>query len=528
MIFNLTASKPALISLFCLLSSMTLPAQDCRLSETYANTLCQEIYLMLGGKGKAPVVFFKTDDNYASSSVVGGKAQIHIDPDKIISVFEKKFGVDCSSTDADDALAVILGHEIWHIINKKHGIRFGFWGPQDYQTRNLELEADLHGLIGAYFAGKTRCLTIYPDIFNALRLSNRPNYPPVADRQRMVTQVRERAESQFRLYDAANCLLAANRRDAQMMAISTYQHIGNRFQFLKEINFNMGLANLLLALGDLNTGLLFPIEPAANPLTELVARASGGGVRNTEKLLEDAESLFREAQQQDGDYFEAWLGETSIQLLRHAHDPQKRGYAFNVFALGATWRKSHPEVQLSAAQNHQLKMLEALAYLLQTPAKESAKAVSILRDIENSNAPGYLREYARYNRRRADTNAPKETAATPIMAPKLSETDGISHDVADVYSKFSQENGWVSLDENLNMYQTSLEKSDLVFFQEKRHYVGVQLYHKCPASVGKTLTPVKKNTSPGNYRYLEGESYDLVTWMEPDGVARCAKILRVK
>lgn len=506
-----------------------LCAQSCQLSETYANTLCTDIFRVLGGKGATPKVFFKSDDNLASSSVVGGRAQIHIDPNKVIKILEDTFGTDCKTTDADDALAVILGHEIWHILTKKQGVRFGFWTSQDYQTRHIELEADVHGLIGAYFAGKTRCMAIYHDIFKSLHLDASANYPGIIERQRMEQQVRERAEGQFRLYDAANCLLASNRRDAQMLAIHSYQHIGNRFHFLKEINFNMGLANLLLALGDLKVGALFPIEPAANPLADLVARASGGNASDTEGFLRDATQYFQDAQKQDPDYFEAWLGQISVDLLRHAYAPANRSYTYNVFDAGQKWQKQHPEVRLSQLQSQQLKMLEAIAYLLQIPAKDQAKAQKLLSDIEDDCGGTYLCEYARYNRRLAGTTGASDTPRiSAVPAPKLSEIDGISHDVAALYETLKQENGWQSIAMQLDMYQMPLKNSDLIFFQQKKQYLAVQFYHKCPSVVGKTNIPAQKNTAPGNYHFLEGPSYDVVTWTESDGTPRCAKMLRAK
>lgn len=504
----------------CFVSAQKSP---CLLSETYANTIAQELFRVLGGTGNPPKVFFVREDRLAACSLADADhPEIHIDPDSVIKALEEKFGNDCKSTDADDALAFIIGHEVWHIIKHRKAFRFKYWDVEnnDFGTRAAELDADLHGLIGAYFIGKTNCLDIYRKIFPTLKVpSSSLKYPSTEERMKMENEVKDKAQKMFLLYESANCLLATNSRTNIQLAASIYAHIGERFHFLKQINYNLGLANLLLALGSSDMGYLLPLEPAANPFGDLITRAGAGGgdPKETEKYLKLADDYFTKAQRQDPDWFEPYLGSTCVALLRQG--------AHNVYEAGEKWRKQHPG-KIGPVQESQLKMLEAIAYLIQQPVKEEAKAKGILANIANNSASTTLGQQARYNLDRYE----RKTVGPPPREPscELPMYDGIRN-AEQTLKKYESESGWEYLtDPKVTAFQKSLAQTDVVIFERKEGAYPfptvLQFYRDCPLKCGSSSPPNGRS----EYRYLPGKEYGVVTWMPPKGAMECAKVLEIK
>lgn len=512
-----------LFATLCPPSTVSAQKSPCMLSETYANIIAQELFRVLGGTGNAPKVYFVREERLAACSLADSDhPEIHIDPDSVIKALEGEFGKDCKTTDADDALAFIIGHETWHIIKHRKAIGFKYWDVEhhDYAARAAELDADLHGLIGAYFIEKTHCLDIYHRIFPALKVpSSSLKYPSTEERMRMEKEVRDKAQKVFLLYESANFLLATNNPTNIQLAASIYAHIGERFHFLKQINYDLGLANLLLALSTSSMGYVLPLEPAANPFGELITRAGAGGgdPNEVKKYLKLADDYFTKTQGQDPDWFEPYLGSICVTLLREG--------AHNVYQAGEDWRKQHPG-KIGPVQVDQLKMLEAIAYLIQQPVKEEAKAKSILTNIEKNSGNPTLRQQARYNLDRYERKTLSPTPDTPSC--ELDPYDGISN-ATQTLKKYESESGWEHLtDPQVSAFQKSLGQTDVVIFERTvgaYHYPTVlQFYRNCPPKCG-SASPTNGRSE---YRYLPGNEYDVVTWMPPKGGMKCAKVLEIK
>jgi tetratricopeptide (TPR) repeat protein len=228
----------------------------------------------------------------------------------------------------DDALAILLGHELVHYY-EKHGWRSGF--VQEYQKLNLiikpdsvqekityETQADYLGGFLAYSAGFRlfdKGPALIDSMYKMYGLPNQlPGYPPLQDRKLMSQQTNKKIELLADVFDMANLLTAIG---AYSEARVYYEYILKDYQS-REMYNNLGVAALLEVLDDDNQPFFFPVE------LDLRSRAGRGGqAEKRTRLLQLAIQHFDAAIGLDPDYAPGYLNKACAYALLEDYNRAK-------------------------------------------------------------------------------------------------------------------------------------------------------------------------------------------------------------
>ncbi|MBL7828527.1 MAG: hypothetical protein JNJ57_17975 [Saprospiraceae bacterium] len=224
----------------------------------------------------------------------------------------------------DQALAIILGHELIHFY-EKHGWRRSFSNQylqlaigsklsSNHDFVTYETQADYLGGFLAYSAGFglfDQCPELIANMYKAYNLPDTlPKYPSLQDRRSMSTFTIQKLELLVDVFDAANLLTAIGRYGE---AKFYYKHILKDYQS-REIFNNVGVLTLLEVLDNTEQKWLFPVEL---DLTIRASRGNDGFAQRRDQMLLDAIRHFDAALNMDPNYAPAYLNKAcALTLLK--------------------------------------------------------------------------------------------------------------------------------------------------------------------------------------------------------------------
>ncbi|MBS1910887.1 MAG: hypothetical protein JST22_02765 [Bacteroidetes bacterium] len=259
-------------------------------------------------------------------------------------------------TDADNALAVVLGHELVHCYRGFRAAReFGNGAYRDDLHRmasekivSEETEADLIGGFYCRMAGYdgTRVMPeLLEKVYDAFNIPDTlQDYLPKSGRKTIALRVGNQLSRLLPIFDAANFLSLA-RRYAEVQRC--YDHVLRWFPS-REIYNNAGVASLLQVLPIIyseDVGFIYPVELDADSRLRGTDVLNGQIERSTRsptakdsahivQLLDDAEHRFRGAQERDGTYAPALVNLATVYLLRREY---QRAIDTAAAAMAADW-----------------------------------------------------------------------------------------------------------------------------------------------------------------------------------------------
>jgi hypothetical protein len=266
----------------------------------------RKLYSALGTKDIAPIFEFNTSRArqiaYMSSDR-DGKA--------LIGFESKAFDVCAKFGDRrDDAIALLLGHEISHHTMKHH------WGEEfrsaysieglEAEMRNIdkasakkyEAQADERGGILCYMAGYTTKgigEQLLKELYDAYELKESDKYPSLEERILIARTQDSLVQNYIKVFETANYALLI---EEYALAIDCYENILSHDFKSREIFNNIGVAYFLqgakLADKD-DLKYVYPVE------LDLESKLSS---RGTKGMGDDVKALFEKAR----DYFETAIG----------------------------------------------------------------------------------------------------------------------------------------------------------------------------------------------------------------------------
>ncbi len=179
------------------------------------------------------------------------KAEIKYDiastSDSYIYLHEKAYNV-CAQQGVDSlkALALVLGHELYHYSQKQRGGYACHSLTTDSIKLKAEIQADLYGTYYAKLAGYSPCEVaenLLHSLYKAFLLSDEKltNYPPQTQRVALTTHICDSAEKLVNLFELANMLMVIQEYDK---AAAIYDYLCAKFAS-REMFFNAAVARLV-------------------------------------------------------------------------------------------------------------------------------------------------------------------------------------------------------------------------------------------------------------------------------------------
>lgn len=240
-----------------------------------------------------------------------------------ITLEERAYDV-CASfgEQRDQALAIILGHELIHYY-EKHGWRLGF--ANEYRQLDIgvkldelqdkvtnETQADYLGGFLAYSAGFglfDKVPDLIGGLYKAYQLPDTlPLYPSLQDRQAMSRFTLQKLELLVDAFEVANL----------MVAVGNYSQAREYYQFVlrdyqsRELFNNIGVSALLEVLDKSESKMVYPVQ------LDLNSRAGRGGdgfAQKRSELLTLAIQSFDAAIHLDPEYAPAYLNKACAYAL---------------------------------------------------------------------------------------------------------------------------------------------------------------------------------------------------------------------
>lgn len=303
------------------LCCMLLPGLWCRagyvtpeppgsLNLAIAQGIVNKIYQTVGGAGRpCPKVVETTAPEVVAQYFAG---EIQVNP-KLFQVCAS-FGAA-----AEDALAIVLGHEMDHFFKKSamSGYANFHLYPSDPATKE-EADADVNGLFYAFICGYNRAGDIFDDlitkIYVAFKLDGGNTHPPLKTRQAANEQIRQAARWASDIFETANCLVVLQKYD---LALACYQRLRMVHDGV-ELAYNEALIKLFDLLDDGNQRLdnfFYPLEPADESFFSKVRNTEGAIPDFVRERLDALGSDFNTLSAQHPDFERARLAAYSIRVL---------------------------------------------------------------------------------------------------------------------------------------------------------------------------------------------------------------------
>jgi hypothetical protein len=355
-----------------------------KLTVELAESITKRIWRAIGEPSKnCPEIVFGVNNRLASWE----KNLITIDSNTVIKPLE-----GLSKNDSEAALAIIIGHELRHA---KKGESLGYATSDDDKSIDIELDADLYGLMMAYFAGYSNAVEVFDTIFSTLKIPNYPNYPPIEERKERDHALVKRAQDLIHLFECGNLLLvSACDTTEYQYARFCYREVQSELLPTPEINYNIGLSFFLEYLNVQDQkNFLFPLGcsvfTALHQLS-VIPKSNRGKSR-----LDSAAYFFQRAlnqldQQSNSNEFGASIlysqvypriGLCSVKLLQ-----EDIKQSFSMIQDLEKRFPSHPDVQ----------MLHAIALGMRKNGQDSLQCEKILTNLFSSGSPS-IKMRAKHN-----------------------------------------------------------------------------------------------------------------------------------
>ena len=544
----------------------TQSTNDCNtdelLSEKQANEIASKIYRLFGGTKKCtnfdqfkgcPEVFYDNDPAIATFTGCSDW-RIRISKNAIEKL--RKFGCN-----ADDCLAVIIAHELWHAVNNHSSANYGSGGKNGERSKE-ELESDLYGLLGAHLSGYSAAIQGYDALQDAI-LNDSPNggiHPGKVDRKKNNDTIIAKLNAVLPLYKVGtyNLLMGGaselGRAEACFKAANARLENGNEGLEFPQFNYQLGVVNFSRALLAYGQPWVFPLE--AYDASFLTPKLRGGGDGTTDPVqlkisLDASDRYFQKILHINPNHWDARLGMACVATLRVAIDgniPTANQTIAQLVADLNTELNKFPTPQKAEWEKKHvltLKEMKDKAALLQflipiIPEKPAdavkKKASTDLEQLRGTTTWGF----AAVNIRLLAGNA-KDNPSTQVLS--LPERDGLNKNTKqDIYEitirKTAPYNphGIINAGDKLlplATYQpTSYKNSTLLILGEGSDAYIFQEYRGCPLTIGDINAAGGGLGKPGTgeYRYFHNEKdgYEVIVELSPDGkkIDSCVKVFK--
>jgi len=368
-----------------------------------AQDIVNNIYQAVGGAGRAcPKVVVSTAPNVVARYFAG---QIQINP--------KLFEV-CASfgTNAEDALAIVLGHEMDHFFKKSNvpGDADFHLYPSDPATKE-EADADVNGLFYAFLCGYDGAGEIFENfiakVYDAFKLENDHAHPPLNTRRAAYAQIRGTARWASDIFETANCLALMGQHQP---ALACYRRLRMLHDGV-ELAYNEALIKLFELLDDGNQRLdpfFYPIELADESLFSKV-RNTGGTIPDlVRERLDALEHDFSALSAQNPNFERARLAAFSVRVLLG----QTKGIVPQL-----------EQARVSAAERSYREKLLLLQAIAEAKNGDEATAKRLLNELAQSRIPQH-RHLAHLNLACLEPGKALPKAPGKCLSP-APEVDGI-------------------------------------------------------------------------------------------------------
>ena len=466
------------------------------LTEGYAQTIAAAEWSLTGDPRPCPSVIFDVDDGVATYSHEDRRIRVHRD---LVPRLEEKFGEN-----ADDALAVILGHEIWHALRGQSMRKFGKWADdlgEDFKED--ELQADLYGLTLAHFANFEEAAQVFDPIFDLVRVSEGGGYPLIRERKESNDLLKAEAKKWIDLFETSNLALISGQVGAEDFAIAGFRHISVELFGFPELWSNLGLAYFSKAVAEANlTTYVFPLvvmgpdalkvrtgtkaqirPPALDSAQACFARALV-----IDRALADRGIQVFDARRQDEAFFQARLGLLAIDILSGEPGQEIFGKIQKLYAESP-----------SGSQKDRVQLLKSVALLLSTVPQKQQEGLGYLINLGEFSKDPDVRSIAIFNKNIFEkkapnppptlSNCPEMKLEAPVFVPK----NGI---------RLAQSPRFFYKNTAVFGFQNEQSPSQRVFFQK---------LEKCPCGIEPSAAqPENWSTGQGIYRHLRFSEGDLL------------------
>ncbi len=333
------------------------------ITEAYLQDIGDKIFNRLGGQGKHPTI--KIGKNSDKASIINDI--ILISEELVIEPLKQKY-LPHQKAFLDDALAIIIGHEIWHYIRGDKSGGIGFTGDNGCKFQE-EFDADLHGLLGALlFSEYGNAGKILSDVYEIiLPESNMAGYSSKEERKKTNDKLIQILEESILYFEAGSCLLiSAGTEDQFRQSRECFLKTARDLAYFKELNYNIGLTWLLQAIKRTGIKFLFPVEIEGSDFMEKALKRSERGANQwavAKPLLDSASVYFRRALALDNNFFDAYLALYTVDVIKQKNGITDDLYLWIEKYKGTTDQKAYA----------QMRLLRSLALLIYDETSDSAK-----------------------------------------------------------------------------------------------------------------------------------------------------------
>ncbi len=458
--------------------------------------IAQKLFNSLGIEGTCPPVIYESNEKYAMTR----NGKIYICPERVVRKLIT-FG-----DKADDALAAIIGHEMWHFYKKQESHFYASW--ENSTKIKSEKEADLYGLMLAYFAGYKDVLLIYDQIFDVLKIppSDSNSYPDINTRKASDEYIKEQAREIVGVYDAGHIFLSNGSSPFCKMAIECYRHCGEKMLYLKEINYQIGLAYLKYGLNERGMNQYWlPLPFQQNPYKGDISAKKDDPLGRV--LLDSARHYFQLAINQNPRYMDARFGELCARVMMNSSEA-------NILS-----DFSRQEIPLDPMR---LALLEATAGLFQEETKDnSIRELEALAESKEDD----IGQYAQANLALAKGKIPPSD-----NCPDLKIIDDIQHKVTQNPNVFAYEELLLPSDDcyfSTDPSRKKLSNSSLFMWRSHENMCILQFLQEYPFKSDQ-ISKLNPAIHPaGTWYYCKKDEYDILVRpkeTEPEKM-ECIKII---
>lgn len=232
----------------------------------------------------------------------------------VIVIEELAYDLCKNTTNPDQALATLLGHELGHFY---HNISSSLMHQrQETDLRQTELKADLFGAMLVYVSGYTQDLDIIENLYKGyqkagIKIEN-PKYPTLQERTAIFDNVQKEVKMYKALFRTANYLTMLKEYETAAYA---YEKVAEIFPTI-EIYNNIGVCWALSTYNSSSTDYILPFEAMLTSPLASAARAGETSEFSVETRLENVQKAFNKIHGFDKFYPAKIINQTCIYLLK--------------------------------------------------------------------------------------------------------------------------------------------------------------------------------------------------------------------
>lgn len=404
-----------IIYIFFIFNILFLNLLSAQITDSLASEIARKIWKCLERPDPCPSVFFGDDEAMATYSYEDHR--IRLSKKLVKESFVLKFGKDAAA-----ALAIVIGHEIYHATKgSKQLQRFGCWGTND-TLKGIELNADLYGLIWAYFTGYQQAGEVFDDIFP----TGVGCYPGKKERMESDNTLKKKAEKYFQVFELGNLLLiSADTDEDYEYARQCYQYIQSQTLISTQaVEYSLGLSWFLQALaGRAAEPFVFPLEFSGFSALKRLGGSKFSSEDINDKLSKAVYHFSRATAsantlntQRGDDYLNGRIGLCSALMLKDIDSADD-----NIDEL----EREFPE---KAA----IKLLRAVFWALRNQGEDLERSKSLLQTL--ANAPGempHVQQMARFNLTVLNEPEARDVKKEAAPCPEFINTSGTLSSVVD-------------------------------------------------------------------------------------------------